>query len=79
MRALLSEAVPRDVLCGPFDADPEYYIILSNIERFYWGRPFLPVDVARLFVERLGDTVLVVEWRCSVVAKLPALVIVDAR
>jgi len=73
MRAL--SAQPNDVLCGPFDADPEYFIVLTNLERFYWGRPPLTLPIAREFLETLHGATLTVEWRCSVDQR-PALVVV---
>jgi len=71
----LALAEPHDVLCGPFDVDPEYYIVLSNVERFYWNRPPIPAAIAKDFVDVLVGTILTVEWRCSTMARLPSLVI----
>lgn len=75
----LAVAEPHDVLCGPFDADPAYYVVLSNVERFYWGRPPIPTAIAQEFIETLAETMLTVEWRCSTMARLPSLVIVGTR
>ena len=75
----LAAAQPHDVLCGPFDVDAEYFIVLTNLERFYWNRPAMSAQAAQEFRTAMAETVIRVMWVCSEVAKLPSLVIVHAR
>lgn len=71
----MTYAQPNDVLCGPFDVDPAYFVVLTNIERFHWGRPPLLPGTAADFLKTLDGATLTVEWRCSSQGHLPSLVV----